>query len=375
MSRTANVFTIGVEEEFQIIDPQTYALDAGVEHILPRARETLGDAVQYELILSQIEAATPICYTLADVQLALARQRQVLISAAEQAGRRIAAAGTHPFSSWHEQPITPKERYKDLVHDFQRLIKEQVIFGCHVHIGLSDGEIALDVMNRARLWLSPLLALSANSPFLESADTQYASFRTGLWWTSPLSGPPPFFSSKTDHDTFVQALVTTKSVEDASRIYWDIRLPERYGTIEFRVMDVCMTVDETLMIAGLIRALVRACYEASRQNIPVPDVRAELLRVANWRAARYGLEDELVDVLAERTVPARELVEHFLSFLRPALESEGDWERISSLVARTLDQGNGAMRQRALFQQTGNIRDVVQYIIDETARGSQPGTV
>lgn len=375
MSRNADVFTIGVEEEFQIIDPQTYALDAGVEHILPRAREILGDAVQYELILSQIEAATPICYTLADVQTALTRQRQVLIDAAEQAGKRIAAAGTHPFSPWHEQPITPKGRYQDLVHDFRRLVKEQVIFGCHVHVGLSDGEIALDVMNRARLWLSPLLALSASSPFLDSADTQYASFRTGLWWTSPLSGPPPFFSSKTDHDTFVQALVTTKSVEDASRIYWDIRLPERYGTIEFRVMDVCMTVDEALMIAGLIRALVRACCEAAHQNIPVPDVRAELLRVANWRAARYGLEDELVDVLAERTVPARELVEGFLRFLRPALECEGDWERISSLVARTLDHGNGAMRQRALFQQTGDMRDVVQYIIDETARGSQPGPV
>lgn len=373
MSRNADVFTIGVEEEFQIINPQTYALDAGVEHILPRARETLGDAVQYELILSQVEVATPICRTLTDVQRALVHQRHVLIEAAEQAGRKIAAAGTHPFSPWYEQSITPKERYQFLVRDFQRLIREQVIFGCHVHIGLSDGEIALDVMNRARLWLSPLLALSANSPFLDGEDTRYASFRTGLWWTSPLAGPPPFFSSRNDHDTFIRTLVSSKSVEDVSRIYWDIRLPERYETIEFRVMDVCMTVDETLMLAGLIRALVRACSDAARRNIPVPDVRAELLRVANWRAARYGLEEELVDVLAERTLPAHDLIESFLTFLRPALEAEGDWERISNLVARTLSSGNGAMRQRALFQQTGSMQDVVQYIIDETARGSEPG--
>ena len=375
MSRNADVFTIGVEEEFQIIDPQTYSLDAGVEHILPRARETLGDAVQYELILSQVEVATPICQTLAEVQTALTHQRHVLIDAAEQAGRKIAAAGTHPFSPWYEQPITPKERYQFLVRDFQRLIQEQVIFGCHVHIGLSDGEIALEVMNRARLWLSPLLALSANSPFLEGADTRYASFRTGLWWTSPLAGPPPFFSSRNDHDAFIQALVTSKGIEDVSRIYWDIRLPERYETIEFRVMDVCMTVDETVMLAGLIRALVRTCSDAAHRHVPVPDVRAELLRVANWRAARYGLEGELVDVLTERTLPARELIESFLAFLRPALEAEGDWEHISRLVAHTLNAGNGAMRQRTLFQQTGSMQDVVQYIIDETARGSVTGSV
>ena len=370
MSRNTDVFTIGVEEEFQIINPQTYALDAGVEHILPRAREILGDTVQYELILSQIEVATPICHTLAEVQTALAHHRHVLIDAAEQAGKKIAAAGTHPFSPWYEQPITPKERYQLLVRDFQRLIKEQVIFGCHVHIGLSDGTMALEVMNRARLWLSPLLALSANSPFLDGADTSYASFRTGLWWTSPLSGPPPFFPSRNEHDAFIQTLVATKSVEDSSRIYWDIRLPERYETIEFRIMDVCMTIDEALMLAGLIRALVRTCCEAARNNAAVPDVRAELLRVANWRAARYGLEDELVDVLAERTAPARDLIERFLTFLRPALEAEGDWEHISRLVVRTLEHGNGSMRQRALFQKTRSMANVVQYIIDETARES-----
>jgi carboxylate-amine ligase len=371
MSQGVNSFTLGVEEEFQIIDPQTFALSADVERILPRAREILGEAVQYELILSQIEVATPICRTLAEARTAMTRLRSVLIASAEQVGRRIAAAGTHPFSLWHEQPITPKDRYRALVQDFRRLIKEQVIFGCHVHVGLSDRDAALDVMNRARLWLSPLLALSANSPFSEGADTRYASFRTGLWWTSPLAGPPPFFSSRQAHDLFIQTLVTTGSVEDSSRIYWDIRLPERYETIEFRVMDVCLTIDEALMIAGLIRALVRTCYEESLRRVPVPNVPAELLRVANWRAARYGLEGELIDVCAERTMLAGELIEQFLTRLRPALEAEGDWEYISSRVAHTLGYGNGAMRQRAVFARTGSVTDVVQYIIDETARGCE----
>src|SRR5262249_35741389 len=154
----------------------------------------------------------------------------------------------------------------------------------------------------------------------DGRDTKYASYRTGLWWSSPLAGPPPFFSTRFEHDTFVQALVTTKSVEDATRIYWDIRLPERYETIEFRVMDVCMTIDETLMVTGLIRALVRTCYEATLRKQPVPEVHAELLRIANWRAARYGLEGELIDVVGECSVPASELLERFLTFLRPALE-------------------------------------------------------
>lgn len=373
MSQDANMFTIGVEEEFQIIDSQTLALSADIEQILPRAREILGEAVQYELILSQIEVATPICRTLEEVRAALTHLRSGVIAAAEQVGKKIGAAGTHPFSLWHEQPITPKERYQALVQDFRRLIKEQVIFGCHVHIGLRGREAVLDVMNRARIWLSPLLALSANSPFSEGADTRYASFRTGLWWTSPLAGPPPFFPSRHAHDAFVQTLVTTRSVEDASRIYWDIRLPERYETIEFRVMDVCLTIDDALMLAGLIRALVRTCYEDSLRNVPVPDVRAELLRVANWRAARYGLEGELIDVLAERIIPARELIEQFLALLQPALEAEGDWELISSQVYHTLSQGNGAMRQRAAFAQRGSVMDVVQYILEETARGCSGG--
>lgn len=371
MSQEVRRFTLGVEEEFQIIDPRTFALSADVERILPRARTVLGEAVQYELILSQIEIATPVCRTLAEVRTALTRLRGELIAAAGAVGRRIAAAGTHPFSPWYQQPITPKDRYQALVQDFRRLIKEQVIFGCHVHVGVNDRDVALDVMNRARLWLSPLLALSANSPFSEGADTRYASFRTGLWWTSPLAGPPPFFPSRQAHDGFIQTLVTTRSEEDSSRIYWDIRLPDRYETIEFRVMDVCLTIDEAVMIAGLIRALVRTCYEESLRQVAVPAVHAELLRVANWRAARYGLEGELIDVCAQRAVPAGELIKRLLTLLRPALEAEGDWAYISEQVTRTLKYGNGAMRQRAVFARTGNVTDVVQYIIDETARGCE----
>ncbi len=372
MTSETEVFTIGVEEEFQIIDPETYALSSDVERILPRANVTLGETVKYELMLSQIEVATPICHTLGDVEAALTRQRNALVEAARQEGKLIAAASTHPFSPWYEQRVTPKLRYQQLISDYGQLIQEQVIFGCHVHVGLNDQELAIDVMNRARNWLPLLLGLSANSPFWHGADTRYASFRTGLWWTSPFAGPPPFFASRRAHDELIRSMVNTGSIEDMSRIYWDIRLPEHYKTIEFRVMDVCMTIDETLMIAGLIRALVRTCYEQAQQGQSVPEVSTELLKVATWHSARYGLENTLIDVTEERPVPSGDLIERFLTFLRPALEYHGDWVQVSQQVALTLARGNGATRQRAVFERTKKFEDVVQYIVDETNESRVP---
>jgi glutamate---cysteine ligase / carboxylate-amine ligase len=369
MSREAEDFTLGIEEEFQIIDPVTYALSSDAAQIIPPIREVLGTTIQHELMLSQIEVATPVCHSLAQARVALTHQRHTIIECARQAGKRIAAAGTHPFSRWYDQLITPKKRYEALVEDYGQLIEEQVIFGCHVHVGLKNREIALQVMNRTRIWLPLLLALSANSPFWHGRYTSYASFRTGRWWTSPLTGPPPFFSARNEYDRFIQTLIETKSVEDTTRLYWDIRLPERYQTIEFRVMDVCMTIDESVMLAGLIRALVQICYEAALQECPFPTPSTELLRVANWRAARYGLEGSLIDPTENRLAPAHELIENFLALLRPALEMQGDWEEVAGLTRHALQYGSGAARQCAVFARTQNMEDVVQYIIDETAKG------
>ena len=248
MTQEAARFTIGVEEEYQVIDPQTRELCAEVPRVLSLAQPLLGNTVQYELILSQIEIATPICQTLSDVQGELVRLRGGIIHAAEQVGVQIAAAGTHPFSRWQNQPVTPKERYQSLVDTYRQLIREQVIFGCHVHVGLPDRALGAQILSHARIWLAPLLALTANSPFWEKEDTGYASYRTGLWWTVPLAGPPPYFHSQAEYNQTIDMLVETKSVADSTRLYWDIRLPERYQTIEFRVMDVCMTIEETVLI-------------------------------------------------------------------------------------------------------------------------------
>lgn len=369
MSPQAEDFTIGVEEEYQIINPQTRELSSRVKQILPKAQKALGEEVQPEVQQSQIEIGTPVCRTLSDVRAELVRLRREVIAAAAKDGNQIAAAGTHPFSHYEEQQVTPKERYEALIRDYQQLGREIVIFGCHVHVGISDREAAIRVMNRARVWLAPLLALAASSPFWLGSDTGYASYRTEIWGRWPISGPPLIFESHAEYEKLVQALVATKSVEEATKIYWDARLSERFPTVEFRVTDVCMTVDEAVMVAGLVRALARTCYEQAMRDQPFPTARHEIIRAAHWRAARYGLEEDLIDVSAECAVPARELVEKFLAFVRPSLEEYGDWDEVSAIVRETMQRGTGATRQREAYKRTGRLEDVVDLIVAETAKG------
>ncbi|GAA6619987.1 carboxylate-amine ligase [Scytonema sp. NUACC26] len=365
----AEDFTLGVEEEYQIINPTTRELSSRVQQILPIAQKALGDKVQPEAQLSQIEIGTPVCRTLGDVRAELVRLRREVIAAAAIDGKQIAAAGTHPFSSWEQQQMTPKERYQDLLRDYQQLGRELMIFGCHVHVGISDRNMAIAVMNRARVWLAPLLALSTSSPFWLGTDTGYASYRTEIWSRWPISGPPLIFESQAEYEALVEALIATGSVEEATKIYWDMRLSERYPTVEFRITDVCMTVDEAVTIAGLVRALARTCYSQALADKPFPAVRHELIRAAHWRAARYGLDTELVDIEEMRAVPARDLIDKFLAFVRPALEEYGEWDEISSLVRETMQQGNGATRQREVYKRTGRLEDVVDFIVAQTAKG------
>ena len=367
----AQEFTLGVEEEYQIIDPQTRRLRPRAVQVLPEAENALGENAQPEFHASQIEMATPVCLTLAEVRAQVVRARRALLDAAGRDGGRIGAAGTHPFSHSADQPVTPKPRYQDMAEQYQQLAQELVIFGCHVHVGLPDADAGLAVMNRARPWLAPLLALAANSPFWEGADTGYASYRTELWVRWPMAGPPLPFASRAEHDALVQSLVATGSISDASKIYWDIRLPEKTPTVEFRVADVCLRVDEAVLLAGLVRALARTCFDQAERDEPFEPARPELLRAAHWRAARYGLEGDLIDIAAGRAVPAADLVQSLLAFVRPALEEAGDWDEVSALAAEVLRGGNGAMRQRAVFAETNSLEAVVDYLLEETARGTE----
>jgi glutamate---cysteine ligase / carboxylate-amine ligase len=369
MPVTADDLTIGVEEEYQIINPETRELRPRASRVLPKAREDLGDEVTNELFLSQIEIGTPVCQTLAEVRTELIRLRRGVVAAALRDGSRIAAAGTHPFSRWEGQPVTPKPRYLELQDDFQQLAREQIIFGCHVHVGIADREEAVQTMNRCRPWLAPVLALAASSPFWLGDETGYASYRTQLFSRWPMTGIPQVFASRAEYDDLVASLVAAGMITDASKIYWDARPSSHAETLEFRMADVCPTLEETVMVAGLCRAMAHTGLEQHRSGMPLDPPRPELLQAARWRAARFGLDGELIDVYAKKSVPARVLVEAMLALLRPALEGYGDWDEVSGIVRTTLDRGNSAKRQVWAFAQSGRLEDVVDLIVRETAHG------
>lgn len=371
MNKSAE-FTIGVEEEYQIIDPQTRELCGKAEQIINYVRDSLEsdeqDIIQPEMYRSQVEIATVVCQSLSQVRQELTRCRQEVIDAAEKAGKAIAAAGTHPFSDWREQQLTPKSRYQDLEAEFKQLIRELIIFGNHVHIGLSDRAIGLQVIDRVRIWLPVLLALSANSPFWLGQQTDYASFRTQMWTRLPMTGLPEPFENEQEYQTLVDDLVSVGAIRDASNIYWDIRLSDKFPTIEFRATDICMTVEEAVTITGLVRALVWTAYQEVIDDAPFNRVRSEIMQAAHWCAARYGLTGKLIDVENKVQLASKELIAKFLNYLRPALEEFGDWETISASVQQILEQGNGAQRQLAIYQQNQDLNQVVDYIVQQTKK-------
>ncbi|MEA2844485.1 MAG: glutamate---cysteine ligase / carboxylate-amine ligase [Actinomycetota bacterium] len=364
----AEDFTLGVEEEFFLVDPATRRLVPAAADVLPGARALAGseDDVQAELLQSQIETGTAVCHTLAEVRAELERVRTSVAVAAAATGCAVVAAGSHPFASEEGSPVTPKPAYLRLEHDYRLVTHEQQVCGCHVHVGVSDPELALQVMDAARTWLSVLLALSANSPFWKGRDTGYASFRSEVWQRWPTAGPPGFFSSRADYDQLVQDLLVVEAIDDPARIYWDIRLSARFDTVEFRVADANLTVDDTVMIAGLVRALVRTCHRHVSDGRARPQPRFELVRAANWRAARYGLDGTLLDLANCRSRPAPHVVRAFLELLRPALAEAGDWDEVDAQVRQVLEEGTGAARQRDAFRRRGRLEDVVDFVLAQT---------
>ncbi len=361
-----NAFTLGVEEEYQIVDANTRALTSDAQRILPEAREALGNNVTPEMYRSQIEICTPVCASMADVRRELTRLRREVISAAEHKGDCIVAAGTHPFSHWQDQKLTRKARYRDIAADYKQLTREQLIFGCHVHVGIPDRDVAIQVMNRVRPWLATLLAIAGNSPFWLGTDTGYASFRTEIWGRWPTAGIPPLLTDRADYESLIADLTTTGIIADASKIYWDVRPAVRYETLEFRVTDVCLTVDEAVLITSLIRGLARTCAWEVENDTPMPSIRNEVLQAAKWQAARFGLDETLIDPLTKQSIPARQVVDKLLAYVKPALTTFDDYKETKALITRLFKKGNGAARQRAVYAKTEKLEDVVDFLVAQT---------
>lgn len=360
--------TVGVEEEYQLVDPDTRALVGVAPRIVLRA-EALDLDVKEELHSSQIEIGTRVCTNLAELRSEIAAARRSVSVMAAARGARPVAGGTHPFSRWEHQPVTDSPRYEELEESYRQIVRETVIFGSHVHVGIDDPEVLIGVMNRARLWIPVLIAVAANSPFWGASDTGYASFRAEIARRWPQSDLPHHFHSRAEYDKLIDDLVAGGSVPDASQIYWDIRPSMRYDTLEFRATDVPPSIDETVMVAGLVRALAVVCLDEIQRGTAAPTPRPELLQAAKWRAGRDGLRGELIDARTARAKPAAELVWDLLEHVRPALEHLGDLNEVCSLVADTLSRGNGADRQRAVYERTGSFEDVVDALAAETCAG------
>ncbi len=361
-------FTIGIEEEYQIIDPETRELRSYVQEFLEQGRQVLKDQIKAEQLQSQIEVGSKICRSMAEAREDVARLRRTVRDVAAANGLVIAAASTHPFSSWMEQDVTPMERYLKAQAEMAELARRLLIFGMHVHIGFDDRELLIDVMDQARYFLPHLLALSTSSPFWHGRQTGLKSYRSIVFEAIPRSGPPPEFASWAEHQEFIAILVKTRCIEDASRVWWDIRPHPRYPTLEFRVCDICTRLDEAMCLAAVTAALVAKLVQLRQENQSWRRYRHHLIRENKWRAVRYGVEGKLLDFGRQQEIPFRDLVEEFLAFVDDVLDPMG--LRSDVEYARTIcAQGTSADRQLATFRRTGSLEAVVDQLVAETTEG------
>jgi glutamate---cysteine ligase / carboxylate-amine ligase len=359
--------TLGVEEEFLVVDAETLELVPRSDELLPAARRRLGDEVTPELNLCQIEVGTPVCDSLDSVERHLVRLRRGLIAAAAPMGLGVAAVASHPFTSWrHQQVDLSNERYSRMDDTYQIVARQQVICGCHVHVGIEDQDLAVAVMNRVRPWMPALLALSANSPYWQGFDTGFASYRLQVWQRWPTSGMPPELADRQEYDDLVQALEEADAIEDPTFLYWYARPSARYPTLEFRVCDVLLDVNETVAMAGLIRSLAWTCAAAEKLGQPAVSPPQEVMEASTWRAARYGLGGRLVSPITHRAEPAAVVIGQLLDVVADGLEFHGDRERVTASVKGILEGGNGADRQRAAYGRRNDLRDVVGEVLRET---------
>jgi glutamate---cysteine ligase / carboxylate-amine ligase len=369
MSARRPSFTLGVEEEFQLIDPETRELKSHIQELLETATDRQRERMKPELHQSIIEIATDICENIAEVRRQVTDVRTQIINLAARGGMRVGAAGTHPFSHWRDQLITPSERYDQIVAELQQVARGNLVFGLHVHVGIEDRELAIQIMNDARYFLPHLLALSTNSPFWVGRNTGFKSFRTRVFGRFPRTDIPELFETAGDFDEYVRILVQTGSIADGKMIWWDVRPHPVFSTIEFRVCDVPMRADESVALAALIQAICAKLYKLRTMNLGWRRYRRALIAENKWRATRYGIEGKLIDFGKEQEVPFRELAAELLEFVDDVVD-ELDSRREIEGIGWILDNGTGADRQVRVWNESdGDLRQVVDLICRETAHG------
>src|SRR5207302_383353 len=361
----AHRFTIGVEEEFQIIDPATCELRSHVMQLVSAASPSIVDQVKHEMHQSIVETGTNICENVAELRIEMHRTRGELVAAAERAGLQVAAAGTHPFSSWIDQVISPGERYQNIVEELQQLARSLLIFGMHIHVAMPDKQTTIDMMNMVRYFVPHLLALSTSSPFWMGRNTGLKSFRTTVFRRFPRTGVPELFQSWSEYENFVNLLVQLNCIDNPKKIWWDVRPHPVFGTLEFRMCDVTTKVEEACAIAALTQAIVVKLHRLYTSNQSWRIYRRALIEEKKWRAARYGIEGKMIDFSKEQEVPMRTIIPELLDLVGYAVDDLGSRSAVK-YVETMLREGTSAERQLKVYEQTGDLKAVVRHIVTET---------
>ena len=360
-----HVYTLGIEEEFAIVDPHTRELRSHIQEILEGGKVTLKEQIKPEMHQSVVELGTEICQSIEHARTHVIELRSKLAELAGRSGLKIASAGTHPFSHWRDQLITEGERYQEIVKDMQQLARANLIFGLHVHVGIADREVAIHVMNQARYFLPHIYALSANSPFWVGQNTGLKGYRLKVFERFPRTGIPDAFESLSEYEDYCKLLVRTGCIDNPKKIWWDIRLHPFFDTLEVRVCDAQSRVDDTLAIAALIQAVVAKLYKLLRQNITFRVYRRRLLDENRWRASRYGIDGKLIDFGREVEVETRRLLDELLQFVSTEVDELGSQKEMAH-IERIMREGTGADRQLAVYERTNDMRAVVDQIVHET---------
>lgn len=361
-------FTLGVEEEYMVLDPVTHELKSHEQKIVQEGQKVIKDKVKAEMHQAVVEVGTDICADVDEAYTDVATLRKTISGIASDLGFAMGAAGTHPFSHWESQLITDHIRYNEIVNELQEAARSNLIFGLHVHVGMESREMANHIANSTRYFLPHIYALSTNSPFWEGRKTGYKSYRTKVFDKFPRTGIPEAFDSIEAYDNYVKLLIKTNCIDNAKKIWWDLRVHPFFNTVEFRICDVPMTVDETIAIATLFQAICARIYMLRSKNLNFIQYSRALLNENKWRASRYGVDGYLIDFGKEEEVNTRALIYELLNFVDPVLDHLGSRHRLAH-VQKILEDGTGADRQLAVFEQTRNLTSVVEYIQSQYLAG------
>jgi len=362
-------FTLGIEEEYMVLDPTTYDLKSHVNlELLSKGRVLLHEHIKPEMHGSMLEIGTGICRNTTEAKFEVTKIRSIVAHLAQQNGLRIGAASTHPFARWQDQEIYPDERYKVMIEDMQMLARSLLIFGMHIHIGIANRETQIQLMNEMRYFMPHILALTTNSPFWMGMNSGLKSYRSKVFERFPRTALPDSFSSWKEYESYVQLLIQTGSIDNAKKIWWDIRPHPFFPTLEIRICDLPMRVEETIAIAALCQALAAKLFSLYEKNLSFRSYRRSLLMENKWRAVRYGIDGKLIDFGRQREMPARELILELLAFVDDVVDDLGSRKDLEYIYT-ILENGSGADRQLRVFKETNSMEEVARYIHEETMTG------